>query len=158
MHAVYLQLRPLDPVRRRAKLLELAPQFATSQALATVCRRMTEGRLWHADHVRAVCVGGGGGGLDTFQTLCVPCHLEKTRVDRRLAKGLCGRGKVAVPRIEEGMEDLCFRCGVFRSSDPLKLALHENQCQVRRPRRGPAGVKVAAPDHPQACDDAVFKN
>ncbi len=41
---------------------------------------------WEADHILSVVEGGGGLGLDNFQTLCADCHKEKTReLRRRLA-------------------------------------------------------------------------
>lgn len=39
--------------------------------------------LWEADHIVAVSNGGGLSGLDNFQTLCVPCHRNKTKQDLR---------------------------------------------------------------------------
>ncbi len=34
--------------------------------------------LWEADHIIAVKDGGGQCGLENYQTLCVPCHRQKT--------------------------------------------------------------------------------
>lgn len=51
--------------------------------------------LWQNDHIVEVVNGGGVCGLDNCQTLCVPCHKEKTRklasdraAQRRQSKGL----------------------------------------------------------------------
>jgi 5-methylcytosine-specific restriction endonuclease McrA len=33
---------------------------------------------WAADHIVPVWRGGGECGLDNLQTLCVPCHRQKT--------------------------------------------------------------------------------
>ena len=33
---------------------------------------------WEADHIKPVAMGGGGCGLDNFQTLCLECHKAKT--------------------------------------------------------------------------------
>ena|SRR4030065_329029 len=33
---------------------------------------------WQADHIIEVRDGGGGCGLDNFQTLCLKCHKKKT--------------------------------------------------------------------------------
>jgi hypothetical protein len=33
---------------------------------------------WEMDHIVEVASGGGQCGLDNLQTLCVPCHREKT--------------------------------------------------------------------------------
>ena len=38
---------------------------------------------WEADHILSVVEGGGGRGLDNFQTLCLDCHKGKTRELRR---------------------------------------------------------------------------
>lgn len=38
--------------------------------------------LWDADHVVPVAQGGGGCGLDNYQTLCVWCHRDKTARQR----------------------------------------------------------------------------
>lgn len=55
-----------------------------------------EGRaLWEADHIIEVC-NGGETHLDNMQTLCVPCHKQKTRkmhADRARAR----RGKQPLP-------------------------------------------------------------
>merc|ERR1712039_68081 len=44
--------------------------------------------LWEADHAVAVRDGGGESALTNFQTLCLPCHAEKTKAEcrRRLSK------------------------------------------------------------------------
>lgn len=34
---------------------------------------------WQADHIIEVREGGGGCGLENFQTLCEKCHKEKTK-------------------------------------------------------------------------------
>lgn len=36
-------------------------------------------KKWQADHILAVAHGGGGCGLDNFQTLCLKCHKGKTK-------------------------------------------------------------------------------
>jgi 5-methylcytosine-specific restriction protein A len=33
---------------------------------------------WEADHIKPVCQGGGGCGLENYRTLCVPCHKKET--------------------------------------------------------------------------------
>lgn len=33
---------------------------------------------WEADHINSVSAGGGGCGLENFQTLCLLCHKAKT--------------------------------------------------------------------------------
>lgn len=42
---------------------------------------------WDADHIVEVVNGGGQCGLENYQTLCVPCHKDKTaRLARELAE------------------------------------------------------------------------
>lgn len=36
---------------------------------------------WQADHIIPVHKGGGACGLDNYQTLCVECHKQKTKLD-----------------------------------------------------------------------------
>lgn len=36
------------------------------------------GDFWQADHCLSVVEGGGGTGLENYQTLCTPCHKIKT--------------------------------------------------------------------------------
>ena len=38
---------------------------------------------WEADHILAVSEGGGGCGLEDFQTLCTDCHNGKTAAMRK---------------------------------------------------------------------------
>lgn len=45
--------------------------------------RLARLQLWEMDHVRPVAEGGGLGGLQNLQTLCVPCHNRKTAAERR---------------------------------------------------------------------------
>lgn len=35
---------------------------------------------WEADHILSVSEGGGGCGLDNYQTLCNECHKAKTKL------------------------------------------------------------------------------
>ncbi len=37
---------------------------------------------WQADHIIPIFKGGGGLGLENYQTLCVQCHSNKTLLDR----------------------------------------------------------------------------
>lgn len=41
---------------------------------------------WDADHIVAVVDGGGGCGIDNYQTLCQPCHKQKTKEAARRRK------------------------------------------------------------------------
>lgn len=50
------------------------------------CEEQSQGDSWgpwEADHILSVVEGGGGRGLDNFQTLCLDCHKGKTRELRR---------------------------------------------------------------------------
>lgn len=57
--------------------------------------------LWEADHIVAVADGGGGCGLEGYQTLCCLCHHRKTATmaRRRAAER---RGQVMMPLGLEG--------------------------------------------------------
>lgn len=50
----------------------------TEQYLNKILRqvKVTEGLFWDADHVLAVCLGGGSASIENFQTLCKPCHVS----------------------------------------------------------------------------------
>ncbi|MBS1793640.1 MAG: HNH endonuclease [Acidobacteria bacterium] len=48
-------------------------------------RHERNGSLWEADHILEV-VNGGKHALDNLQTLCVPCHKEKTKGMKRNKK------------------------------------------------------------------------
>jgi 5-methylcytosine-specific restriction protein A len=39
--------------------------------------------LWEVDHIIPVAAGGGRCGLEGVQTLCLPCHREKSASHRR---------------------------------------------------------------------------
>jgi hypothetical protein len=55
----------------------------TKARVEGVAKRCEEGDLWQADHKVAVMDGGGEAtSAQQFQTLCVPCHMEKTRHER----------------------------------------------------------------------------
>jgi len=43
----------------------------------TRSRIMDGSEPWDADHIETVHDGGGGCGLDNYQTLCLPCHKRK---------------------------------------------------------------------------------
>jgi len=50
--------------------------YQIDQGACRFCGDITSN--WEADHIIPVFLGGGGKGLDNFQTLCKSCHLEKT--------------------------------------------------------------------------------
>jgi len=41
------------------------------------------GGLWDADHIIPVKMGGGCCSIENIQTLCIKCHKEKTKDNRR---------------------------------------------------------------------------
>lgn len=57
------------------------------------------GNDWDADHIVPVHQGGGGCGLDNYQTLCKPCHKEKTgrNAKKRAASRKAGCEQSSLP-------------------------------------------------------------
>ncbi len=48
------------------------------------CKKCGEFDLdWEADHIIPVHKGGGGCTLENFQTLCIKCHKEKTKIQAK---------------------------------------------------------------------------
>ena len=98
-HQLVMRLKPLSAARRRQVLDD---EFGAahgepvgdgpkgwSNRLSKVrydgiVKRCQAGDVWQADHSKAVMAGGGEVTSATMlQTLCSPCHVVKTRVDRR---------------------------------------------------------------------------
>lgn len=59
--------------------------------------------FWEADHIVPVIEGGGCCGLDNYQTLCLRCHKDETRLlagnramDRKLASGRGVQGEMDI--------------------------------------------------------------
>ncbi|WP_220472631.1 HNH endonuclease [Spirosoma foliorum] len=46
------------------------------------CGNKPPGNQWEADHIVPVHKGGGYCDLDNFQTLCIPCHRDKTLLEQ----------------------------------------------------------------------------
>ena len=76
-----------DTLAVQAELLALPPDVRAAKAadLGFPLHRVERGALWDADHRRPVAEGGGEWGLDGYDTLCVPCHVRKSAVQRRAA-------------------------------------------------------------------------
>lgn len=75
-----LALRHADYGRRYRLALESNPKWgAYTELLAKLLDTPRDGLAWEADHVRRVADGGGQASADQVQTLCVPCHRDKTR-------------------------------------------------------------------------------
>ena len=79
MHRVMLAMRSVH--REERKLTAMRVLEGTGYRLEGDFHN--EGFYWQADHKLAVADGGGSCGLDNFQTLCTPCHTEKTAAERR---------------------------------------------------------------------------
>lgn len=62
-----------DPVIIRSEL------FKAQQGYCVMCGIYDD--KWQADHIIAVCNGGGGKGMENYQTLCEHCHKQKTIFD-----------------------------------------------------------------------------
>jgi 5-methylcytosine-specific restriction endonuclease McrA len=45
------------------------------------CGEITED--WEADHIKPIHKGGGGYGIENFQTLCKECHAEKSYIENQ---------------------------------------------------------------------------
>lgn len=78
-HALFEQIRVLQPVQRSNKLLSVGWKMPrTKKALDSLLLNPQEGQFWQVDHIVAVSEGGGGCGLENLRTLCVPCHSAET--------------------------------------------------------------------------------
>jgi 5-methylcytosine-specific restriction endonuclease McrA len=78
-HALYEQIRSLQPAERLNKLLAVNWRLPISgRAMEHLLQDPKEGDFWQADHIRAVKEGGGDSGMENLRTLCVPCHSRET--------------------------------------------------------------------------------
>lgn len=59
--------------------------FQRDQGACRTCGLVCKESEWQADHIVEVHQGGGGCGLDNFQTLCVDCHKDKTKQRFKIA-------------------------------------------------------------------------
>jgi 5-methylcytosine-specific restriction endonuclease McrA len=74
--------------------------------------------LWELDHILPL-IDGGGHGLDNLQTLCVPCHEEKT-------------AREAMARAERRRSE--------KSDSPTATRAHDQNFGIRRPRDGASSL------------------
>ena len=78
-HALFLQIRSLQPSERLNKLLSVNWTLPkTGKALDNLLQDPKEGNFWQVDHIKAVAEGGGSCGMENLRTLCVPCHSKET--------------------------------------------------------------------------------
>jgi len=84
-HALVEVLRALAAApygRRFAVALSFNPMWARHRrSLDRLLTRPTDGLAWEADHAVRVADGGGEALANAVQTLCIPCHREKTRAE-----------------------------------------------------------------------------
>jgi 5-methylcytosine-specific restriction endonuclease McrA len=59
------------------------PIFLACLAKFQLTVKESEKSLWQADHIVPVSKGGGLCDLSNYRTLCLPCHKEITKKDRR---------------------------------------------------------------------------
>tara|TARA_R110000803_G_scaffold209965_2_gene280559 strand:- start:14943 stop:15680 length:738 start_codon:yes stop_codon:yes gene_type:complete len=69
VRAVHERIKTLAAARRRRMIVELKAEGFDPD---------TRSSFWDMDHIKPVAAGGGGCGLDNLQTLCQPCHKNKT--------------------------------------------------------------------------------
>jgi hypothetical protein len=108
-------LAALGTIQERKRLLEVChPAFLADAPVhaARLLRTPTAGNCWHADHIVPVWQGGGMADLTNLQTLCVPCHLVKSRLEACLRAGTV-------------VED--------SGTAPLPVTLAATQCERRLP-------------------------
>ena len=81
-HALYTRVLALEPAERLNALCNANWKLPRSaRALDRLLQNPREGDFWQADHILAVAEGGGSCGLDNLRTLCVPCHIGKSKFD-----------------------------------------------------------------------------
>ena len=118
-------------LRLRAVLEEAAWRAeAIARHRGTLVRLPRAGHAWHADHVVEVADGGGEAALDNVQTLCVPCHLGKTK--RSTAARSVARRRAAAEASKKTAEPWsCPRCARVHRGDEAPLLICMNGCATK---------------------------
>uniref|UniRef100_A0A7S3JVH1 DNA helicase n=1 Tax=Aureoumbra lagunensis TaxID=44058 RepID=A0A7S3JVH1_9STRA len=82
-HALVQQLKALRSASYGSKVtivLESNPKWKDYRELMKkLITKPRDGLAWEADHIYRVADGGGEATVEQLQTLCVPCHKNKTR-------------------------------------------------------------------------------
>ena len=80
-HRFFIELRALPTEQQRLQRLMNCPKKwpVRGARIDRIVAKPMEGDFWEADHIVPVAEGGGESDLSNFQTLCVPCHAEKTK-------------------------------------------------------------------------------
>lgn len=82
--ALWRSLLRLHSIEERRRFLhEAHPAFLVEapKHAARLLRNPSAGHCWHADHIVPVSQGGGCAALNNIQTLCVSCHVVKSRFE-----------------------------------------------------------------------------
>ena len=73
-------LKSLGYGRQYAEAIKLNKNWSKyPPLLRKLCENPRDGLAWEADHINRVADGGGESSVENCQTLCVPCHKDKTR-------------------------------------------------------------------------------
>ncbi|CUG94192.1 SNF2 DNA repair protein, putative [Bodo saltans] len=89
----------------RANLYEVGRFLADAPVhAARLLRSPSAGYCWHADHIVAVWQGGGQANMTNLQTLCIPCHLVKSKWEARVRATASLVSGVAAPLKRRGAQ------------------------------------------------------
>jgi len=85
-HRLYRQIAALATGPERMQALQRTHYPTKGDRIGRLLRDPKEGDFWEADHILPVEEGGGESDLSNLQTLCVPCHADKTRRQAQSSK------------------------------------------------------------------------